>query len=52
MNIIAKPVVDNQFWILKQDDRKIGNIEATGDGYAVKIDNKVTSFKTINMIRQ
>ena len=52
MNIIAKPVVDNQFWILKQDNRKIGNIEATDDGYAVKIDNKITSFKTINMIRQ
>ena len=52
MNIIAKPVVDNQFWILKQDDRKVGNIEATDDGYAVKIDNKITSFKTINMIRQ
>jgi hypothetical protein len=50
--IVAKPVIDNQFWILKKDDRKIGNIEATSDGFAVKINDKVTSFKTINMIRQ
>jgi hypothetical protein len=50
--IVAKPVVANQFWILKQDDRKIGNIEATNDGFAVKIDNKITSFKTINLIRR
>ena len=52
MNIIAKPVIKDQFWILKQNDRKVGNIEATGDGYSVKIDNRVTSFKTINMIQQ
>ena len=52
MVIKAKPVVDNQFWILKQNDRKVGNIEATGDGFSVKIDNQVTNFKTISLIRQ
>jgi len=52
MNIIAKSIVKDQFWILKQNDRKVGNIESTGDGYSVKIDNQVTNFKTINMIRQ
>ena len=52
MNIIAKSIVKDQFWILKQNDRKVGNIESTSDGYSVKIDNQVTNFKTINMIRQ
>jgi hypothetical protein len=50
--IIAKPVIPNQYWILKQDDRKIGNIEAGGDGYSVKINNQVQKFKTIPMVRR
>ena len=50
--IIAKPVIDNQFWILRQDNEKIGNITATNDGFDVKIHNSVTRFTTISMIAQ
>jgi hypothetical protein len=50
--IVAKPVIPNQYWILRQDDRKIGNIEAGEDGYQVKINNQVQTFKTINMVKQ
>ena len=38
--IVAKPVIDNQYWILKQDNQKIGNIEASADGYVVKYKTK------------
>jgi hypothetical protein len=48
--ILAKPVVDKQYWILKQDDRKVGNIQAVGDGYQITIDNKTASYKTIPML--
>jgi hypothetical protein len=50
--IVAKPVIDNQYWILKQDDQKIGNIQASADGYVVKIQNQVSSYKTIPMVRR
>ena len=50
MNIIAKPVVDKQYWILKKDDQKVGNIQATDTGYRITIDNKVASYKTIPML--
>ena len=50
--IVAKPVVANQYWILKQDDQKIGNIQASPDGYLVKIQNQVSSYKTIPMVRK
>lgn len=50
--IIAKPVIDKQFWILKQDNQKIGNIQATEDGYTVRILDRVDSFKTIPMVRK
>jgi hypothetical protein len=50
--IVAKPVIQDQFWILRQDDQKIGNITATSDGFDVKINDRVTRFKTISMIAQ
>ena len=50
--IVAKPVVANQYWILKQDDQKVGNIQASAEGYVVKIQNEITSYKTIPMVRR
>jgi hypothetical protein len=47
--LIAKPVIDKQFWILQKDNEKVGNIEACADGYQVKINNQVAQFKTIKM---
>ena len=48
--IVAKPVIDKQFWILKKDNQKVGNIQATNTGYQITIDNKVASYKTIPML--
>jgi hypothetical protein len=50
--IIAKPVVDKQYWILQEDNRKIGNVEACDGGYQVKIRNKIQQYKTIKMVEQ
>jgi hypothetical protein len=52
MTIVAKPVIDKQFWILQQDNRKIGNVEACQGGYQVRINNQVAQFKTIKMVEQ
>jgi len=49
MTLIAKPVIDKQFWILQENDRKIGNIEACNGGYQVKINNQVAQFRTIKL---
>ena len=49
--IIAKPVVKDKFWILKQDDDKVGNIEAGTDGYTVRLNSTVTRVKNISTIR-
>lgn len=48
--IIAKPVIDNKFWILQENNKKVGNVEATDNGYEVTINNKVTEYKTIKML--
>lgn len=47
--LIAKPVIDKQFWILQEGNQKVGNIEACAGGYQVKLHNQVAQFKTIRM---
>lgn len=50
--IVAKPVIDKQFWILQQDNEKVGNIEAVTGGYQVKINNQIQQYRTIRMAAQ
>ena len=50
--LIAKPVIDKQFWILQENNRKVGNVEACAGGYQVKINNQIAQFKTIRMAAQ
>lgn len=51
--IVAKAVIPNQYWILKQDDRKIGNIQADpSGGFQVRINNHVEKFRTIHIIKR
>ena len=52
MVITAKPVVANRYWILKQGEQKIGNIQAVDSGYQVKVQDRIQNFKTIRMVRQ
>jgi hypothetical protein len=49
--IVAKAVIPNQYWILQQDDRKIGNIQAAADGFTVVINGSQQKFKTLRTIR-
>jgi len=50
--ILAKPVIDKQYWILKKGDRKIGAVEADSQGYVVSTTNTRTHYKTIPMMRR
>jgi hypothetical protein len=52
MTLVAKPVIDKQFWILQDGDQKVGNIQACDGGYQVKIQNQIAQFKTIRMAAQ
>jgi len=50
--IVAKAVIPDRYWILREDDRKVGNIEADDTGFRVKIRDEVRTFKTINTIER
>ena len=48
--ILAKPVVKGQYWILKQDNQKIGQLEVAENGNCtIKIHDSVVQYKTIKM---
>lgn len=49
MTLVAKPVIDKQFWILQDGNQKVGNVEACAGGYQVKIRNQITQFKSIKI---
>jgi len=50
--IKAKPIVDKEFWILKEGDEKVGNIQAVPNGYSVTINNMNATFKTLSLIKK
>lgn len=49
--ILAKPVIANKYWILKENDRKVGEVEAHNGAFIVKINNDETEFKTIKTLK-
>lgn len=48
--VTAKPIVKNKFWILKEEDRKIGTVEKDKKGFVVRIADQQAEFKTIKTI--
>lgn len=50
--IVAKPVVDKNYWILTKDDSKIGAITADNNGYVVNIRGYQRQFKTLRTLKQ
>lgn len=52
MTVIAKPVIDKKFWILTENDVKIGNVEALNGGYQLKVNNDVQQYDTVEHLQQ
>jgi hypothetical protein len=50
--LIAKPVVKNQFWIVTDGEKKVGNVIAEGSGFDVKLNGSVAHFKNTSAIKK
>jgi len=48
--INAKPI-SNKFWILKDDNGKIGEVNANRNGYVVNIKGKHATFKSLELLK-
>jgi hypothetical protein len=52
MTLIAKPIVEDQLWVITDGKRKIGNVEADNSGYSVKIGNNRTHYADTKSIER
>jgi hypothetical protein len=50
--IKAKPVVKNKFWILRDGNRKVGEVNAIQGGFSVTVDNREARFKTLATLKR
>lgn len=50
--LIAKTIVKNQFWIVTDGEKKVGNIEANNAGYGVQINGTFLQFNNADEIKQ
>ena len=48
---IARPIVNGKFWVLKQNEKKIGSVEKDNNGYFVTTQQGNARFKTIKSLR-
>ena len=48
---IAKPIVNGKFWVIKQNNQKIGSVEKDNQGYFVTTNKGNARFKTIKSLR-
>lgn len=50
--LIAKPIVKNQFWIVTDGEKKVGNIEANNAGYGVQVNGTFLQFNNKEEIKK
>jgi hypothetical protein len=48
--LIAKPIIKDQYWVVTDGSKKIGNVVATGSGYDLKINGNDLHFQSTNDI--
>lgn len=52
MNLKAKPIVKNEYWVITDGNKKVGNVIAEGTGFDVKIGNNIEHFNTTKAIEK
>ena len=50
--LVAKPIVKNQFWIVTDGVKKVGNIEANNAGYGVQINGTFLQFSNTEDLKK
>lgn len=50
MTLVAKPVINNQYWVITDGSKKVGNVIADGSGFDVKLDGRLSHYENRNEI--
>jgi hypothetical protein len=51
-DLVAKPIVKNQFWIVTDGNKKVGNIQANQLGYDVQINGTALKFTNTDDLKK
>lgn len=52
MNLTAKPIIKNQYWVVTDGKKKVGNVIHEGSDYEVILDNTKEVFPTTKAIEK
>lgn len=50
--LIAKPIIKDQYWVVTDGDKKVGNVQANNAGYEVKLNGNVLQFNNTSDIKK
>lgn len=50
--LIAKPIIKDQYWVVTDGERKVGNVQANSAGYEVMINGNVLQFNNTTDIKK
>jgi len=51
-NLIAKPIIKNQYWVVTDGDKKVGNVLATPSGFNVELNGTINHFQNTSEIKK
>ena len=52
MNLVAKPIVKGEYWVVTDGDKKVGNVIANGTGFDVKLNGSQAHFKNTSDVKR
>jgi hypothetical protein len=52
MNLVAKPIIKNEYWVITDGKKKVGNVISEGNGFDVKIGNNIEHYDSTKAIEK
>jgi hypothetical protein len=50
--LIAKPIIEDQYWVVTDGEKKVGNVQANSAGYEVILNGSTLQFNNTNDIKK
>ncbi len=50
--LIAKPIVKDQYWVVTDGEKKVGNVQANGSGFTLQLNGSDTIYKNTDDIKK
>jgi hypothetical protein len=52
MILVAKPIIKDQYWVVTDGEKKVGNVTANNAGYEVKLNDNFLQFNNTEEIKE